>query len=307
MGLDLDRFLEELPEYLRCPVCLGAATDPRFVCQHQHVLCAPCFEAVNAVASPTCPQCRFPIKAVEAHYAQRVLETYRVVCERKAAGCVWTGSVSEEENHRTKQCPYRLVTCPECHARLPARLLKNHLAETCLEAFVTCKRGGKDCGGWVGSGELKRKDSAYHAERCTEFSCKHGCGTRTTRRNLEGHEVVCRQQQESKQALQEELRKLKEKYSQRSKAADELRLCLEATRFPPSSPSKAGPSGSVSLGRRLPPFPPASPLTCGFLPGPPIKFVNARRTTGCSEDDEGDGGEDGTPSSAIPPAKKKRT
>lgn len=81
MGVDLDRFVKEVPEVLHCPVCLDTAYPPVLVCQSEHALCEGCAVHLVAARSLACPTCRqamsFPLR--RSFIATRTIEEYKCV------------------------------------------------------------------------------------------------------------------------------------------------------------------------------------------------------------------------------------
>ncbi|GAA5903498.1 hypothetical protein JCM6882_006565 [Rhodosporidiobolus microsporus] len=221
MGIDLDRFVGQKPgDQLLCPVCLDAAWLPYIACP-VHLLCSTCAPEVSGMANPACPKCRQPLPAelTVMPFAKCMLEGFTITCRNVATGCNWTGSISDEGQHATANCLHRLVECALCHQQhtFASTHLHNGL---CPEWWLDCPRGGKDCGGVVGSGCFKRKNETKHDARCTMFHCVnfHVCRTRTTKSNMASHENACvalmldkEEKDDELQIRQREINELKEK------------------------------------------------------------------------------------------------
>ncbi|GAA5903496.1 hypothetical protein JCM6882_006564 [Rhodosporidiobolus microsporus] len=191
--MEADRFVQDLPEYLTCSVCLESAWRPVLVCAAEHILCEKCHAGmVRASARPACPQCRLPF-LVPARFSQhltRALDSLKIRC--KDGRCRWTGTISEEGKHRASQCNYRLVKCPECAVEYAFQDRSLHL-DRCPNAYIQCERGGADCGSITGNGLFMRKNKNHHDQLCASYRCTAtvGCYTRTTRKNLATHESQC--------------------------------------------------------------------------------------------------------------------
>ncbi|BGP13149.1 hypothetical protein JCM10213_000273 [Rhodosporidiobolus nylandii] len=198
MGVDVDRFVlggGGFPEYLRCPVCLEAAWEPTLACAAQeHILCGDCWLDLTAATpqNPRCPTCRAPLRrpAKVSLATKRALDSLKIRC--KDSRCSWTGSLSDEEQHRTRQCDFRRVLCGDCGAE-HAHADRDAHTLCCPSKFVECPRGGPDCGWKTGSGLFMRKDWNEHEAECTSWPCTVtlACSTRTTRFHLPAHEAQC--------------------------------------------------------------------------------------------------------------------
>ncbi|GAA6041276.1 hypothetical protein JCM8097_001310 [Rhodosporidiobolus ruineniae] len=213
MGIDSKRFVDSPPSWSTCPVCLDIAGDPYTVCAAEHILCATCADKVNVPVHggylpPSCPTCRKPLSVKPSHVLKRILEDYKVCCVRKGQGCRWTGSLSEEEQHRNSTCLYRQIKCTLCPASFVAKNAHAH-PSVCPNQVLVCPRGSVDCGGIKDNGRYKRCETALHEERCTEYACRlSSCGTRTSKRNLQRHEDGCRAHRDELSDLKQRLQDL---------------------------------------------------------------------------------------------------
>ncbi|GAA5857703.1 hypothetical protein JCM8547_004336 [Rhodosporidiobolus lusitaniae] len=194
MGFDLDRFTEDLPDHLTCPVCFEAASDPYTVCGAEHSFCRDCvvelYHSTQPPAAPTCPTCRLPFQPKPSILLKRALDEYKVGCQWDKEGCTWIGSLSDAKRHEEQECDHRPVKCNLCSASHKHCKAATHHA-VCPNVSLACPRGGKDCGGIAGNGLYLRRNEVGHAARCGEFICHYGCGTRTTSCNLPSHERFC--------------------------------------------------------------------------------------------------------------------
>ena len=82
MGRDLDRFAVVLPDYLHCPVCLGAAYPPVTSCSSDHIVCQSCVDEMRQADRPAqCPTCRevMPVQLKVSLGFKRAMERYGCV------------------------------------------------------------------------------------------------------------------------------------------------------------------------------------------------------------------------------------
>ncbi|TNY24177.1 hypothetical protein DMC30DRAFT_435541 [Rhodotorula diobovata] len=121
------------------------------------------------------------------------LKQYTFSCRHADAGCSWKGKVTKENEHATKLCRFRFLTCLACGEQYRAGFRNEHL-DVCSGAIVVCPHGGRDCLGPRDSGTYARRDANKHAnELCPNKPCGNlpFCRTRTTAANLLAHEAAC--------------------------------------------------------------------------------------------------------------------
>ncbi|GAA6041252.1 hypothetical protein JCM8097_001298 [Rhodosporidiobolus ruineniae] len=214
--MEADRFLQPLPDYLTCPVCLEAAWEPYIVCPSEHVLCTSCCLAIMQTTQPACPVCRLPMlnPAKSSLAFTRALDSLQIRC--KDGRCKWTGTISDEQSHRQLTCPFRLVECADCAEQYVYADEAKHRS-TCPDVYVQCSRGGYRCGRVEGGGLFLRKNQKQHDEQCANWRCTvtPGCPTRSTRLNLPVHEAECGKVHRRVTDLEDELGVLRSKLTQR--------------------------------------------------------------------------------------------
>ncbi|BGO98347.1 hypothetical protein NBRC10513v2_002742 [Rhodotorula toruloides] len=261
MGVDLERFVKDVPEYLHCPVCLEAACPPILVCWAEHALCETCADRLVKAQSLFCPTCRqgmvFPLRP--SLLMKRAVEDYKIQCTND--GCPWTGSVANDQQH-SSGCQHRKVPCKACKTLYKVSQRDAHL-QVCPEKMIECPQGGKDCGGLRSGGMRRRRLMQQHLNtECAQWQCSAvpGCRTKTTLANLDEHEQGCR-------AAYDEILQLKLTIEENAKLANhratEKALDLTASSdeeekvFPSSSdtedllPQGEGPGASTSKAGEL--------------------------------------------------------
>ena len=107
MAVDLEDeelFLNELPDYLRCSICLCCLNNPyQTPCGHR--FCKDCIMPLVHSVNNFCPQDRteidtgsvFPDNAVKLQ-----INNLRIRCPKSARGCRWEGERWDKDNHLQK-------------------------------------------------------------------------------------------------------------------------------------------------------------------------------------------------------------
>lgn len=107
MAVDLEDeelFLNELPDYLRCSICLSCLDNPyQTPCGHR--FCKDCIMPLVRSVNNFCPQDRteidtgsvFPDNAVKLQ-----INNLRIRCPKSAHGCRWEGERWDKDNHLQK-------------------------------------------------------------------------------------------------------------------------------------------------------------------------------------------------------------
>lgn len=112
MGIDENLFISPISEHFRCCICTNIAYPP--VKTHcDHVFCKECItEWVTDHNS--CPLDRQKLETntlKEDKFLARLLNEYKVKCEKHSDGCKWTGSLEQSSKHVEKECDYKIVSC----------------------------------------------------------------------------------------------------------------------------------------------------------------------------------------------------
>ncbi|BGP22038.1 TRAF-like zinc finger [Rhodotorula toruloides] len=172
MPVDLDNFLDPVPQALCCPVCQDVAWPPVIACENQHVLCEQCLMNVfdappngHLDEPPACPTCRAVAddEFETCVVGKRILEGLRYRCARHAAGREWTGSVADESNHRDYSRDYRELSCFSCGKKSFAKDGVSHTS-TCPNGLVACPNGDNDT-----CDKICRSSIEQHMTVCTRF------------------------------------------------------------------------------------------------------------------------------------------
>lgn len=122
-----DMFMEQLPDYLRCPVCLCCLNNPHQTpCGHR--FCKDCILPIMTGRNAACPIDRSPIDTTNLfpdNAAKLQINCLKVRCTME--GCAWEGEYSDRINHRLK-CSFMLVPCEFCKAKIFKAEFKAHMS-----------------------------------------------------------------------------------------------------------------------------------------------------------------------------------
>uniref|UniRef100_A0A1X7UIT4 RING-type domain-containing protein n=1 Tax=Amphimedon queenslandica TaxID=400682 RepID=A0A1X7UIT4_AMPQE len=186
-------FVEELPNDLKCPVCLNILTDPHLVSCCGHNFCGSCIERVKA-SNGSCPMCK------EEEYQSfvdkkclRIINGLEVYCSNKEKGCQWKGELKNMSTHLNKEkregeCQYEEAKCryEKCQERKQRRYLKDHEDKECPQRLFQCQYCGEE-----GTFLSITKD---HYEECRQYpvTCPNKCSsTNMPRGSLTAHINEC--------------------------------------------------------------------------------------------------------------------
>lgn len=121
-----DMFIDPLPDYLKCPVCLCCLTNPyQTPCGHR--FCKDCILPIMQSRNAVCPIDRSPVDVTNTfpdNAAKLQINSLKVRCTME--GCDWTGEFSDRIEHRTK-CTYMSVHCELCNAKIFKADVEAHL------------------------------------------------------------------------------------------------------------------------------------------------------------------------------------
>ncbi|RWS07556.1 RING finger protein-like protein [Dinothrombium tinctorium] len=132
MGYDIERFVDEIDEELKCPVCCGVLEDPVQGRKCEHAFCRKCIvEWVRT--SETCPVDRCVLQLSHLQTIPRIIRNLlnhlRVRCDFVLSGCQEVLKLEDLLNHREvcKFNPEYPVPCPkDCGALVPKNKMDRH-------------------------------------------------------------------------------------------------------------------------------------------------------------------------------------
>ena len=128
-GYDAD-FVEEVPDGLRCPVCLLAFREPHFLNCCGARVCSSCLRSIGV----HCPLCRSNFQNILCSELSKDVLRLKVYCNYKSKGCKWTGELGQLQEHAGEggTCEYLSVVYPSgCGQMVPRKLIDEHLLEEC--------------------------------------------------------------------------------------------------------------------------------------------------------------------------------
>jgi hypothetical protein len=205
-GYPLDIFVQpkEVEEKgLKCPVCLHVCKDPSLT-ECGHVFCKRCLETMATEELFDCSVCNKPIGKIASNpYIQRMVNSLTVKCPH----CVWTGSLSDLDLHKSKQCQERFLMCVKCNLKHRASETDAHKAEcprrtvpcaqclaeiqhdlleihACPKARIECKLCGIEY--------LREAQQRHENEECP-MECPNLCGKVANKNEIKNHlEFECK-------------------------------------------------------------------------------------------------------------------
>ena len=132
MGFDVDRFVNNIDEELRCQICFGVLQDPLQAVECEHTFCRVCINEWLK-NSPSCPVDRNQLRANQLQQIPRIVRNLinhlQIYCDFKVKGCEQVVMLEELESHKLR-CSFNPeipIECPKyCGAFVPKNRLTEH-------------------------------------------------------------------------------------------------------------------------------------------------------------------------------------
>lgn len=181
--VDESLFLDVLPDYLKCPICLCCLQSP-FQTPCGHRFCKDCITPVLNTRNNVCPKDRtvidntntFPDNAVKLQ-----INALRIRCPKHEAGCAWIGELSDKRAH-CQSCDFVEVPCGLCGVTLQKKFIEAHKA-LCPKRQLPCEHCHT---------QFCFSDLSSHYAVCQEYPvfCRHECAVgKVPRKDEESHYV----------------------------------------------------------------------------------------------------------------------
>ena len=177
---DVDNlFVEELPDYLKCPICLCCLNNPyQTPCGHR--FCKECILPVLNSRNNVCPKDRtqidltntFPDNAVRLQ-----INGLKVKCPKQR--CDWVGELSDKPDH-LKKCKFVEVPCELCGNSIQKAHLAEHM-DGCPQRKVACDYCDV---------EIRYAEKKQHYSDCPKYpiTCQYHCQEETIdRKDIDAH------------------------------------------------------------------------------------------------------------------------
>ena len=183
-------FVEPVPHYLTCMICLGLLERSVATKCCNKMMCESHWLKERGNRWRACPNCRHQLYFVSYTGAiDGIIKGLGVYCKHQDAGCDWKGDLSSEEDHRKADsgCQFEPILCKnECGEKIKRKDMKIHLLDECPLRPSRCKYCSF-------SGSQEEVDN--HSELCPDHpvACPNGCSLDASflRKDLEMHLDVC--------------------------------------------------------------------------------------------------------------------
>lgn len=154
MGIEVERFLNYIPNELICSICTDVVDDPRECSDCETSFCKKCIEDWMS-RSQLCPN-RCNITLRQSHRIIRsMLESQELKCRRYKEGCPYTSDLAKIKLHEEENCPFRTVKCihPDCNEYIYMNKIQSH-ESSCPYIQLTCPK----C-----QGDLQQTGQEHHS------------------------------------------------------------------------------------------------------------------------------------------------
>jgi len=118
--------LEEIGDFIECPVCLSTITDPPvYMCVRSHIFCEDCHTALKKDRKD-CPVCKGYLAGNKNIPVERMLDSLpKTQCKNQ--GCSFKKVDSKKVESHEENCQHRVIKCLMCRKDYPLINLPEHL------------------------------------------------------------------------------------------------------------------------------------------------------------------------------------
>lgn len=173
-----------------CPVCLCILRDPCVVDCCGYSFCRTCITTVQLCERP-CPLCNAQFTTYPDKRLHRILNSMRVFCTHKEAGCEWQGELrtllchlnaNSSIDDKSVGCEYANIPCDYCKLYFERRNVSHHELEVCKLRPYSCDY----CFDYQSTHE---DITTSHWFKCPSrpVPCPNECGIYPERKNLHKH------------------------------------------------------------------------------------------------------------------------
>ena len=179
--VDEELFVDALPDYLKCPICLCVLQSP-FQTPCGHRFCKDCILPVLKTRNNVCPKDRTVIDATNTfpdNAARLQINSLRIKCPKHASGCAWVGELSDKAGHE-HSCEFFDVPCKLCGDLFPRAQVSSH-EPTCPKRQLPCEYCGV---------QFRLSDLSPHYKSCPDYPvfCRNKCPVgKVPRKDEESH------------------------------------------------------------------------------------------------------------------------
>ena len=143
MGVDVERYDQEVDEKYLCPFCRKVLEVP-VTMKCGHTLCTACLQTAVKRKRAECPKCEADLDTNVASPASSdlvtQLEELTLHCKHHKSGCDSVLPMGRLDEHMDTECEFRAVKCEHkgCDTLSPYKDLESHM-ERCDYRLVECK------------------------------------------------------------------------------------------------------------------------------------------------------------------------
>ena len=184
------QFLEPGPsDDQKCPICRLVARNAYQVNCCGKIMCEGCLIKC-CETSETCPMCRTRIgnKYFKDKRSDREIQSLKIYCDNKEAGCDWSGQVRDIEKH-LEHCDYQEIECEDCKGTILKLNVVTHLSDECSMRDYKCTLCNKQ--------DTYQSITVDHPKVCPNvvLECTNrGCFKQLKRRSMPSHLEMCPKQ-----------------------------------------------------------------------------------------------------------------
>ena len=188
-------------ETYKCPICHLLVRDAHQLNCCGKLFCRNCLmKHMKSVPRPlpwvmvefNCPCCRKKLEFenegrgyFQDTRSNQEIQSLKVYCTHKFAGCKWTGELRHERGH-SDACQYMTISCSKCNQKMPKHNLCFHTSSKCPMRIYKCPLCGEQ--------DTYKSITGEHKSKCPKvlLSCKNpACYEKIKRCEMAIHRQSC--------------------------------------------------------------------------------------------------------------------
>ena len=202
-GYDLHLVEQGDYETYKCPICHLIVRDAHQLnccgkifcrnCLMKHVKSVQTISYYRGIVKINCPCCRKKLefkKEGQGYFqdtkSNQEIQSLKVYCTHKVAGCKWTGELRQESEH-SDSCQYKTIRCSKCNQKMLKLNLQSHTSNECPMRIYKCHLCGEQ-------DTYKSITGEHKSKKCPKviLSCKNpACNEKVERCKMVIHRQSC--------------------------------------------------------------------------------------------------------------------